>query len=95
MIVVSPFAKRDESFFQLLRALGYQAVLVSPDTLDFAAPALARDALSELALRVCRIERALGLGLVSRLSFPVVDWRLDGDLPRLLEKAFMRCGAGR
>jgi uncharacterized protein (DUF58 family) len=87
MIVMSPFAEGDEAVFQRLRALGYEAILISPNTLDFAGQTIAGDAMTAQAQRACRIVRLLGLGRIASLSFPVIDWRIGEDLAGLLERA--------
>jgi uncharacterized protein (DUF58 family) len=95
MMILSPFAKDDDSVFQRLRALGYQAILLSPDALDFARPTLPGGSMNELALRACRIERKLGLDRVARLSFSVVEWRAAGDWVSLLKRALALRRASR
>ncbi len=98
MIIVSPFAKDDDSVFQRLRALGYQGILVSPDALDFARGSTAGDASTALARKACRIERKIELDRIAELSFPVLDWRVGEDLSGLIEARLRlagRAAAGR
>jgi uncharacterized protein (DUF58 family) len=90
VILVSPFEKDDAVILQRLRALGYQALLVSPDALSFARPLIADDPLSALALAACRVERRIALAQAESLSFPVVDWRVERELQPLLEEAMAR-----
>ena len=59
IIMISPLTSADRSLFQRLRAYGYQALLVSPDPIDFADPILAQDINNRLAIRAARIERRL------------------------------------
>jgi uncharacterized protein (DUF58 family) len=92
LILMTPFSGGDESLFQRFRALGYRAILVSPDTLDFASSLIPKDEAHEAALRACRIERKIALDKVARLSYPVVDWKLGEDLVPLLKSAFRRLG---
>jgi uncharacterized protein (DUF58 family) len=87
MVVVSPFDEDDIGAFQRLRALGYQAVLISPDTLHFARSIIAGDRLSSLARGACRLERKIGLNRIASLGFPVIDWRTERELQPLLKAA--------
>ena len=87
MVVVSPFDDDDVCVFQRLRVLGYQAVLVSPDTLRFAGPIVANGARDSLALDAYRIERKVGLNRIANLGFPVIDWNLERELQPLFKEA--------
>ena len=90
IIVISSLTSTDRSFFQRLRAYGYQALLVSPDPIEFARPALSQDPVDQLAIRAACIERRLRLNDVARLDVPVVDWRVDQPLFPLLRNALTR-----
>jgi uncharacterized protein (DUF58 family) len=84
IIVISSLTFTDRSFFQRLRACGYQALLVSPDPIDFARPSLSQDAVNQMAIRAASIERRLRLNEVARLNIPVVDWQVHQPLfPRV------------
>ena len=90
MIVISSLASTDRFFFQRLRAHGYQALLVSPDTIHFANRALPQDATSQLAVRAAHIERRLRLNEIAGLHIPVIDWQVDQPLFPLLRNALTR-----
>jgi uncharacterized protein (DUF58 family) len=95
MIVVSPFEEDDVSVFQRLRALGYHAVLVSPDALRFARSEIDGDRLGAQAATLSLVERKIGLNRIANLSFPVVDWRMDAELAPILEDALSRRAPAR
>lgn len=90
MIVISSLTSTDRSFFQRLRAHGYQALLVSPDTIHFANPTLSQDATNQLAVRAARIERRLRLNEIAQLHIPVIDWQVDQPLYPLVRNALTR-----
>lgn len=90
MIVISSLASTDRSFFQRLRAHGYQALLVSPDTIHFANPTLSQDATNQLAVRAARIERRLRLNEIAQLRIPVIDWQVNQPLFPLVRNALTR-----
>ena len=90
IIIISSITPADRLLFQRLRAYGYQALLISPDTLDFAYSALPRDATSQLAVRACRLERRLQLNQIAQLQVPVIDWRVSQPLFPLVRNALTR-----
>jgi uncharacterized protein (DUF58 family) len=90
MIVISSLTSTDRSFFQRLRAYGYQALLVSPDPIHFAHPTLSQDTASQLAIRVACIERRLRLNNIAQLHVPVVDWQVSQPLFPLVRNALTR-----
>ncbi len=90
MIVISSLASTDRSFFQRLRAHGYQPLLVSPDTIHFANPTLPQDATNQLAVRAARIERRLRLNEIAQLRIPVIDWQVDQPLFPVMRNALTR-----
>ena len=88
LVVVSPLQPEDHQFFVRMRALGYQMLLICPDSLDFAAPnpppAVDHDLLS---LRAAKLERRVQLGLIEQLAVPVIDWRTCEPLQGVLRQA--------
>lgn len=95
IIVISPLISGDETLYKRLRAYGYQAMLVSPDTIQFSHELYPRDINSELAIRTARIERKLRLNSISQLRVPVIDWQVDQPLYPLVRNALTRsCGQG-
>ncbi len=73
--------------FLRLRAYGYQALLISPDPIDFAYPILAQDTTTQLAIRTARLERRLRLNDISQLQIPVIDWQIGQPLFPLVRNA--------
>lgn len=90
MIVISSLTSVDRSFFQRLRAYGYQGLLVSPDPIHFVYPSLAPDAANQFAIRAARIERRLRLNEIAQLHIPVIDWQVDRPLFPLIRNALTR-----
>jgi uncharacterized protein (DUF58 family) len=90
IIVISSLTSTDRSLFQRLRAYGYQALLVSPDPIDFAYPTLAQDKTNRLATRVARIDRRLRLNDIAQLQVPVIDWQVSQPLYPLVRNALSR-----
>jgi uncharacterized protein (DUF58 family) len=90
LVIVSPLVADDESAFSRLRGLGYQGMVISPDSYRFMRPRIAGDRSSLQALRLCRIERKIRLNAIANLSFPVIDWRIDRPLAPQLRTALAR-----
>jgi uncharacterized protein (DUF58 family) len=90
IIIISSLTSADWSLFQRLRAYGYQALLISPDPIDFASPTLAQDRNSQLAIRATRLERRLRLNRIAQLQIPVIDWQVSQPLYPLVRKALTR-----
>ena len=90
IIIISSLTAADRYFFQRLRAYGYQALLISPDPIDFAYPTLAQDITNRLAIRAARIERRLRLNDIAQLQIPVIDWQVNQPLFPLVRNALTR-----
>ncbi len=90
IIVISSLTPTDRYLFQRLRAYEYQAVLVSPDPIDFAYPTLAQDATNQLAIRAARVERRLRLNDIAQMHIPVIDWQVSQPLFPLVRNALTR-----
>lgn len=90
IIVISSLTSTDRSFFQRLRAYGYQVFLVSPDPIDFAYPTLAQDVDNRLAIRATCIERRLWLNDIAQLHIPVIDWHVSQPLFPLVRNTLTR-----
>ena len=80
----------DWPLFLRLRAYGYQALLISPDPIDFANQTLAKDTNNRLAVRAARLERRLLLNNVAQLQIPVIDWKVSQPLFPLVRNALTR-----
>jgi uncharacterized protein (DUF58 family) len=87
IVVISSLTSTDRLLFQRLRAYGYQALLVSPDPLDFAYPILPQDTTNRLAIRATRLERRLQLNHIAGLHIPVIDWQVSQPLYPLVRNA--------
>lgn len=90
IVIISPLTAADKSLFLRLRAFGYQALLISPDPIDFAYPTLAQDIANRLAIRAARLERRLRLNDIAQLKIPVIDWRVSQPLFPLVRNALTR-----
>jgi uncharacterized protein (DUF58 family) len=90
IIIVSSITSADWPLFLRLRAYGHQALLVSPDPIDFAYPTLLKDMTNRLAVRAARLERRLLLNNIVQLQFPVIDWRVSQPLFPLVRNALIR-----
>ena len=80
IVIISPLVAADRQLFLRLRAYGYQALLVSPDSLNFAYPSLAQDVTTRLAIRTARLARRLQLDDISHMQIPVIDWQVSQPL---------------
>lgn len=90
MVIISPLAANDRPFFQRLRAHGYQALLVSPDPLDFVQAGLPQDTIGQFAIRAARLERQVRLNGIAQLHIPVIDWQVSQPLGPLVRNALAR-----
>ena len=90
IIVISPLTSGDLSLYQRLRASGYQALLVSPNPIDFAVTETSGDRYYKMAVRTARIERRLALNSIAALQIPVIDWNVSQPLFPLVRNALTR-----
>jgi uncharacterized protein (DUF58 family) len=90
IVIISSITAADWPLFLRLRAYGYQALLISPDPIDFANPTLAKDTDHRLAIRAARLERRLLLNNVAQLQIPVIDWKIGQPLFPLVRNALTR-----
>ncbi len=92
LVIISPVSSDDRSFFLRLRVAGYQVLLISPDPVSFAFPAMeqVQDNINRLAIRATRIERCLRLNNIANLRIPVIDWQVDRPLFPLVRNALVR-----
>jgi uncharacterized protein (DUF58 family) len=95
MIIISPLTATDRPFFQRLRAYGYQALLVSPDPIDFVRSTLPQDNASQLAVRAASLERQFRLNGIAQLHIPVIDWQVSQPLFPLVRNALTRSSKQR
>jgi uncharacterized protein (DUF58 family) len=90
IITISSLTTTDKSFFLRLRAFGYQALLISPNPLEYTFENLPQDVPIRLAMRATRLERTLKLREISRLQIPVIDWQVNQPLYPLVRNALTR-----
>jgi uncharacterized protein (DUF58 family) len=90
IVILSPLAPGDWSFFPRLRAHGNQGLLVSPDPIDFARETLPQDTAGGLAIRAARVERRFELQKIARLHIRVIDWQVDHPLAPLVRSTLGR-----
>jgi uncharacterized protein (DUF58 family) len=87
VFIISPLAPDDWRLFPRLRAHGYQALLISPDPIDYARRILPDEPITRMAVRLARVERKLQIGRIAQLWVPVVEWRVDQPLAPLVRVA--------
>ena len=90
IIIISSITSADRPLFLRLRAYGYQALLISPDPIDFAYPAMVNETKNRLAVRAARLERRLRLNDIAQLQIPVIDWQISQPLFPLVRNALTR-----
>jgi uncharacterized protein (DUF58 family) len=87
IIVISSVTSADWPLFLRLRAYGYQAMLVSPDPIDFSNSTKSKNINDQLAVRAARLERRLLLNNIVQLQIPVIDWQVSQPLFPLVRNA--------
>jgi uncharacterized protein (DUF58 family) len=87
IFIISPLAPDDWMLFPRLRAHGYQALLISPDPIDYARRVLPDDPVTRLAVRLTQVERRLQIGKIAQLWIPIVEWQVDQPLAPLVRVA--------
>jgi hypothetical protein len=90
IIIFSSLTSADWSLFQRLRAHGYQALLISPDPIDFAYSTLEQDRTNRMAIRAANLERRLQLSSIAQLQIPVINWKVRQALFPLVRNALTR-----
>jgi uncharacterized protein (DUF58 family) len=87
ILILSPLAPEDWRLFPRLRAYGYQALLISPDPIEYARRVLPLDPTTGLAVRLTQVERRLQIGKITQLWIPVVEWQVGQPLAPLVRTA--------
>lgn len=90
IVILSPVDSNDIEFYRRLRSMGFQTVLISPDTLDYIKPGLAQDKISSDSFRAIKMQHTLDLRLISQLSVSVINWKIEKPLQPLLKNALGR-----
>lgn len=95
LVVVSPLAGEDDvEVFGLLRARGYQIILISPDPISRwrAQANVPSSASGALATRILRLKRHILLSTLARIGVEVVDWDTGQELAPATNWALSRRG---
>ena len=87
IFIISPLAPDDWRLFPRLRAHGYQAMLISPDPIEYATRILPADEATRLAVRLAQVERRLQIGRITQLWIPVVEWPVGRPLAPMVRAA--------
>jgi uncharacterized protein (DUF58 family) len=77
LVILSPLIGSDSTFFRRACAAGYQVMLISPDPYEFIQSSSARDAESQRAYSLARLERCIQLQSISNLHIKVIDWQVS------------------
>jgi uncharacterized protein (DUF58 family) len=86
IVLVSPLDRDDIPVLIQLRALGYEVMVVSPDSISFEARQYRQEKVAILATRIARLERAMLLRSLQRVGIAVVNWRVEGSLDDALHR---------
>ncbi len=92
LVVISPLAgEEDVEVFGLLRARGYQIILISPDPIDIWQAGLTGES-AALATRILRLKRHVLLTSLARIGVEVVNWNPQEELAVVTAWALSRRG---
>ena len=82
--------EHDVEVLSVLRAHGYQIIMIMPDVLPYEASQIERTAASDLALRVVTLRRRLIVDALTRIGVNVVQWDVTDSLPSLVSWTLSR-----
>jgi uncharacterized protein (DUF58 family) len=86
IVLVSPLDREDIPVLVQLRALGYEVMVVSPDSISFEARQYRQEKVAIMATRIARVERAMMLRSLQRVGIAVVNWQVEGSLDDALHR---------
>lgn len=86
IILVSPLTDDDLRPLVLLRAQGYQVLIVSPNPIKFELSYLPRNPNVDLAARVIHMERTLLIQKIQRASIQVLDWDVAEPFDQVVKR---------
>jgi uncharacterized protein (DUF58 family) len=86
IVLVSPLDREDIPVLIQLRALGYEVMVVSPDSISFEARQYRQEKVAILATRIARLERAMMIRSLQRVGIAVVNWQVDRSLDDALHR---------
>jgi uncharacterized protein (DUF58 family) len=69
-----------------LRALGYELMVVSPDSISFEGRHYKEGKTAALAIRVANLDRAMVIHSLRRVGIPVVNWQVESSLDNALHR---------
>jgi uncharacterized protein (DUF58 family) len=84
LVVFSTVDSRDQDTYALLRAYGYDVLLISPDPVDFTSRILPQNEINTLAFRAARVERILQLKRLLKMGINIIDWQVNKPLEPLV-----------
>jgi uncharacterized protein (DUF58 family) len=80
ILLVSPLEREDILVLIQLRALGYEVLVVSPDSISFEARQYRQEKVAVLATRIARVERTMMIRSLQRVGVAVVNWQVERSL---------------
>lgn len=90
IVFISPLALDDLPVLVKIHTQGYAVMVISPDSVSFAAARLGD--FTSHPYRLARAERALVLQQIRRSGLPIVDWRVDQPLAAAIRTVISRSG---
>jgi uncharacterized protein (DUF58 family) len=93
LVIVSPLTEDDLEPIILLKARGYQVLVVSPDPVAFEVSKLRDEPAVRLAGRLVRLERGLLLQRLRRAGVQVLDWDVNQPFDRVARAQLGRMSA--
>ncbi|MGD0005082.1 MAG: DUF58 domain-containing protein [Anaerolineaceae bacterium] len=86
IVLVSPIDREDVPVLIQLRALGYELMVVSPDSISFEGRHYKEGKTAALAIRVANLDRAMVIHSLRRVGIPVVNWQVESSLDNALHR---------
>jgi uncharacterized protein (DUF58 family) len=90
IVLISPMVRDDLPMLVLLRARGYQLLVISPDPISFERKALWSRAEVELGARIARLERELLLRELRQAGVRLLDWPVETPFEQAAHAALGR-----
>ncbi len=82
--------EHDVEVLGVLRAHGYQIIMIMPDMLPYEASQIEQSDAKDLALRIVTLRRRLIVDALARIGVEVVQWNVTGSLSSLLSWTLSR-----
>jgi uncharacterized protein (DUF58 family) len=90
IVLISPLIAEDIKILTRLKACGYDVLVICPDTTSYEVKNLTVGPSEKIAMRIIRLERALFIQELKRMSIQVVDWKVDGSLDQAIQNTVSR-----